>query len=51
MASASSPLTNAPMTPRLVTLRFSNAFDLLDVLRNGYRNNGIWAMIVYNLNL
>jgi len=35
IASVSSPLTNAPITPRLVTLRFSKAFDLFDVFKNG----------------
>ena len=40
MASVSSPLTNAPMTPRLVTLKFSNALDLFEVFRKGYKNNG-----------
>lgn len=36
-------LTSAPITPRLVNLRYSNGrvFDV--VCKNGYRNNGIWA--------
>lgn len=40
IASASSPLTRAPITPRLVTLKFSKAFCLLEVFRNGYKNRG-----------
>ncbi len=47
MASVSSPLTKAPITPRLVTLRFSNDFDLLDVFKNGYKYNGICAILKY----
>ena len=35
--------TNAPMTPRLVSLKYSNGLDLLVVLRKGYRYRGIWA--------
>jgi hypothetical protein len=34
-------LTRAPMTPKLVTLKFSKGFDLLVVLRNGYRKRGM----------
>lgn len=41
MALVSSPFTSAPITPREVTLRFSNIFDLTEVLRKGYRNSGI----------
>lgn len=41
IASESSPLTRAPITPKLVTLKFSKGFDLLDVFKNGYKNNGI----------
>jgi len=55
MASLSSPyffsfnyfittLTRAPITPKLVTLRFSNGLALLEVLRNGYKNKGMWAI-------
>jgi len=44
IASLSSPLTKAPMTPKLVTLKFSNGLDLLDVFRKGYKNNGICAL-------
>ena len=45
IASESSPFTNAPITPKLVTLKFSNGFALLLVFKNGYKNNGIWAKI------
>lgn len=44
IASESSPLTKAPITPKLVTLKFSNDFYLLEVFKKGYKNNGIWAM-------
>ena len=47
MASESSPFTNAPITPRLVTLRFSNDFYLFEVLRKGYKNRGIWAINIF----
>lgn len=43
MASESSPFTKAPITPKLVTLRFSKGFALFEVFRKGYKNNGIWA--------
>lgn len=43
MASESSPLTNAPITPKLVTLKFSNGLDFVEVFKKGYKNNGIWA--------
>lgn len=33
--------TKAPMTPKLVSLKYSNGLDLLVVLRKGYRYNGI----------
>lgn len=36
-----STLTSAPMTPRLVSLKYSNGLVLLPVLRNGYRYKGI----------
>jgi len=41
MASESSPFTKAPITPKLVTLRFSKGFALFEVFRKGYKNNGI----------
>jgi hypothetical protein len=34
-------LTRAPMTPKLVSLRYSKGLVLLVVLRKGYRYNGI----------
>ena len=37
-------LTRAPMTPKLVNLRYSNGRVLLNVCRNGYRNKGMWAV-------
>lgn len=43
ITSESSILTNAPITPKDVNLRYSNGLPLLTVLRNGYKNNGIWA--------
>lgn len=36
-----STLTRAPITPKLVNLRYSNGLALLVVLRNGYKNNGM----------
>lgn len=36
-------MTKAPMTPRDVSLRYSNGLVLEVVLRNGYKNSGIWA--------
>ena len=47
IASESSPFTSAPITPKLVTLIFSNGLALLLVLRNGYKNKGIWAIQFY----
>lgn len=35
--------TKAPMTPKLVSLRYSKGLDLLVVLRKGQRYKGIWA--------
>lgn len=35
--------TRAPMTPKLVSLRYSKGLDLLVVLRKGYKYNGICA--------
>jgi len=43
ITSESSILTKAPMTPNEVNLRYSKGLPLLTVLRNGYKNNGIWA--------
>ena len=36
-------LTRAPMTPRLVSRRYSNGRVLLVVLRKGYKNSGTCA--------
>lgn len=36
-------LTRAPITPREVTLRFSNILVFVEVFKNGYKNKGIWA--------
>lgn len=36
-------LTRAPITPRLVSRRYSNGRVLLTVCRNGYRKRGTWA--------
>lgn len=36
--------TNAPMTPKLVSHKYSKGLDLLVVLRKGYRYNGMWAV-------
>ena len=33
--------TKAPMTPKLVSLKYSKGLDLLVVLRKGYRYKGI----------
>ena len=43
MTSDESFLTSAPMTPKEVSRRYSNGLDLEVVLRNGYKNKGIWA--------
>ena len=43
MTSCSSVLTSAPITPRLVSRRYSNGRVLLTVCRNGYRNRGMRA--------
>jgi hypothetical protein len=43
IASESSPLTKAPITPKEVTLRFSNGLFLLEVFKKGYKNKGICA--------
>jgi hypothetical protein len=34
-------LTRAPMTPKLVSLKYSKGLVLLVVFRNGYRYSGI----------
>lgn len=44
MASESSPFTKAPITPKLVTLKFSKGLFLLEVFKNGYKNSGMWAI-------
>eukprot|EP00983_Pelagomonas_calceolata_P122110 1160875-Pelagomonas_calceolata.AAC.2 len=36
-------LTSAPITPRLVSRRYSKGRVLLDVFRKGYRNKGMCA--------
>lgn len=48
ITSCSSVLTNAPITPRLVSLRYSKGRVLLTVWRNGYKNSGTWAWNVEN---
>ena len=35
--------TRAPMTPKLVSLKYSNGLVLLVVFKNGYRYSGMWA--------
>ena len=35
--------TSAPITPKLVSLKYSKGLDLLVVLRKGYKYNGMWA--------
>lgn len=37
--------TRAPMTPKLVSLRYSKGLDLLVVFRKGYKYNGICAAV------
>ena len=41
MASESSPFTKAPITPKLVTLKFSNGLERFEVFKKGYKNKGI----------
>nr|GMC70079.1 hypothetical protein Iba_chr03aCG12630 [Ipomoea batatas]GMC72438.1 hypothetical protein Iba_chr03bCG11490 [Ipomoea batatas]GMC74528.1 hypothetical protein Iba_chr03cCG11110 [Ipomoea batatas] len=41
ITSLSSTFTRAPMTPKLVSLRYSKGLDLLVVLRKGYKYSGI----------
>lgn len=43
MTSDESFLTSAPITPRLVSRRYSKGRDLDVVLRNGYKKSGICA--------
>ena len=38
--------TNAPITPKDVTRRFSKIFVLVEVFKNGYRKRGIWAKFI-----
>ena len=45
ITSEESFLTRAPMTPRDVSRRYSKGRDLEVVLRKGYRNRGICAVI------
>lgn len=42
-AAALHALTSAPITPRLVSRRYSNGRVLLIVLRKGYRKRGMCA--------
>ncbi len=49
IASWSLYLTKAPMTPNEVTLKFSNILLLVEVFKNGYKNNGICALRNYVL--
>lgn len=51
MTSDESFLTRAPMTPKEVSRRYSKGLDLEVVLRNGYKNKGIWASIRQRSNL
>ena len=43
--------TRAPITPREVTRRFSNILVFVEVFKNGYKNNGICAMIEKNFTI
>lgn len=43
MTSDESFLTRAPITPKEVSRRYSKGLDLEVVLRNGYKNKGMWA--------
>ena len=51
MTSDESFLTNAPMTPRDVRRRYSNGLDFEVVLRNGYRNRGICAILCQRIRI
>ena len=44
MAVGSLSLTNAPITPKEVTLKFSKILVLVDVFKNGYKKRGICAI-------
>jgi hypothetical protein len=48
ITSTSSDFTSAPITPRDVSLRYSNDRVLVTVFKNGYKNNGICAEIHVN---
>lgn len=39
-------LTRAPITPREVSLRYSNGRVFEVVFKNGYKNNGICAVVI-----
>lgn len=43
MTSELSFFTRAPMTPNEVRRKYSKGLDFEVVLRNGYRNSGMWA--------
>ena len=45
MTSEESFLTKAPMTPRLVSRKYSKGLDFDVVFRNGYRKSGMCAEI------
>lgn len=36
-------MTKAPITPKEVTLKFSNILLFVDVFKNGYKKSGMWA--------
>ena len=43
ITSVSSIFTKAPITPNDVNLKYSKGLPFETVLRNGYKNKGIWA--------
>lgn len=43
ITSCSSVLTSAPITPKLVSRKYSKGRVFEDVWRNGYKKSGIWA--------
>ena len=49
ITSVLSTFTSAPITPRAVSLKYSNGFDLFTVFKKGYKNIGIWAFKNYSL--
>lgn len=49
MTSEESFLTSAPITPRLVSLRYSKGRDFEVVFKNGYKNSGICAIKWYTI--